>query len=105
MDKKKAIEITKQFTRVVNKHFPVRMVILYGSYAKGVFREHSDIDIAVVIDKIEGDFLSASAQLHRFVWDIDTRIEPVLIENNKDKSGFLDGILEYGIVIYEKGAA
>ncbi len=32
--------------------------------------------------------------------NIDDRIEPVLLEEKNDKSGFLESILEYGKVVY-----
>jgi predicted nucleotidyltransferase len=77
------------------------MVILYGSQAKGTATESSDIDIAVVVDRIEGDFLDAEIALFRARRGIDDRIEPVLLEYGNDPSGFLASILGTGQVIYQ----
>jgi hypothetical protein len=67
---------------------PARHIVLYGSYAKGTARPDSDIDIAVIVDKVEGDYLDQQAKLYRLRRSVDLRIEPVLIEYGQDKSGF-----------------
>ncbi len=81
------------------------MIVLYGSYARSMESEYSDIDIAIVVDKIEGDILELNLKLYKLRRDIDERIEPVLISRSGDKSGFLESILKYGTVIYNKNAA
>jgi hypothetical protein len=55
----------------------------------------------VVVDKIEGDYLEQSARLFHLVRGIDTRIEPVLLIGDEDRSGFLNSILKYGKIIYQ----
>lgn len=99
MDKKEAVRIAKKFAKVVVKYFQVKSIILYGSYAKNNFREHSDIDIAVIVDKINEDFLKASSLLFKLRHDIDNRIEPVLLEEKNDVSGFLESIKQTGKII------
>jgi hypothetical protein len=42
--------------------------------------------------------------LYRLTDDIDVRIEPVILEEKHDKSGFLAEILRTGEIIYEKSA-
>ncbi len=100
MDKRIVLERVKQYTEVVIKNFPVRMIILYGSYAKGTEREYSDIDVAVIVDKIGEDILTTEAKLYSLRNDIDDRIQPVLLEKDEDKSGFLEEILKTGEIIY-----
>lgn len=98
------IEVTekvKEYAEAVKNLMPVKMIVLYGSYAKNTERPSSDIDIAVVVDKIKGNYLEQSRQLFHLVWDIDTRIEPVLLSTREDKSGFLESILKYGKIIYQ----
>ena len=75
---------------------------MYGSYATDTFTESSDIDVAVVVGSIEGDFLEREAELYRLRREVDDRIEPVLIEFGNDKSGFLEQILSNGEIVYEK---
>ncbi len=102
MDKKTAIEITKRYSKIVSKQFPVSRVILFGSYAKGEEKTNSDIDVAVVVEKIDDDFLETQVKLFKLSRSIDLRIEPVLIEESDDKNGFLSEILRTGIEVYSK---
>ncbi len=99
MDKKKVIQIVKKFAKIVIKHFTVKSVILYGSYANGTYGKYSDIDIAIVVDKIDGDFLKASSTLFKLRHKIDNRIEPILLEEKNDISGFLESIKQTGKII------
>jgi predicted nucleotidyltransferase len=100
MDKKTVIERVKRYSDLVRKNFPVKKVILYGSYARGTQKTHSDIDVAVVLDHVEDDFLTAETRLYQLRRQIDVRIEPVLLEKINDKSGFLEEILKTGEIIY-----
>jgi predicted nucleotidyltransferase len=102
MDKKEVIEKVRKYTRIVKKHFPVKMVILFGSYCTGQAREDSDIDVAVVVDKIENDTLESEAQLYKLRRSIDFKIEPVLFEKDeRDPAGFFEEILNTGEIIYQ----
>ena len=94
-------EKVKKYADVVRKNMPVKMIILYGSYARGSENVSSDIDVAVVVDNIENDYLEKSARLFHLVRGIDSRIEPVLLSSNEDRSGFLSSILKYGEIIYQ----
>jgi len=100
MDKEAVIDRVKQYSDLVRQNFNVRKVVLYGSYAKGTAREdYSDIDVAVVLDKLDDDILASEARLFRLRRNIDLRIEPVLLDE-KDRTGFLDEILKTGQIIY-----
>ena len=100
MDKETAIARVKQYADAVRKSFPVKKVILYGSHARGKARGHSDIDVAVVVRKVEGDLLISERKLFKLRRDIEPMIEPVLLEEDNDPSGFLAEILKTGEVIY-----
>ena len=89
MDKREVISKVKQYKLLPGKHLNLESVYLYGSYAKGTTKEHSDIDVAVVVNKISGDFFDVNPLLWKLQRQIDDRIEPVLIDRNNDKSGFL----------------
>lgn len=95
------IEIATCFAERVRAYIPVRMVVLYGSYVKGNVDKNSDIDIAVVVDKIEGNYLKISAELFNLVRGINKKIEPILLSTEKDRSGFLESILKHGKIIYQ----
>lgn len=100
MDKEKAIARVKQYAAVVKEHFPVKKIILYGSHARGNARRDSDTDVAIVIPRVEGDLLVSKTKLFKLRRDIEPMIEPVLLEEDSDPSGFLAEILKTGEVIY-----
>lgn len=94
------IEKVKQYAEIVKQTIPVKKIILYGSYARGNEHVNSDIDVAVIVDKIEGDYLELSERLFEMVNGIDLRIEPVLLSEDSDNSGFIESILKYGREIH-----
>ena len=98
---KKIIKIAKLYAEKVKIKYPVKMVILYGSHVRGTAHDLSDIDIAVVMDQITGDYLNISADLFNLVRGISNRIEPVLLSLANDKSGFLESVLKQGKVVYK----
>ncbi len=99
MDNREIIKKLVNYKLLVSKYFDVDQVVLYGSYAKGNEREDSDIDVAVIVNSIDQDFFSYAPLLWKLRREIDDRIEPVLIEKNKDESGFLKEVLRTGLVI------
>jgi len=99
MDKREAIEIVKAYRQLLKDHFDIKGMYLFGSYAKGTFNENSDIDVAIVVDNLRGDFFEVNPLLWKLRRQIDDRIEPVLIEKEHDDSGFLEEIEKYGIEI------
>jgi predicted nucleotidyltransferase len=100
MDKTAAIESVRKYADRVRRDFNVKKVILFGSYAKGTAREYSDIDVAVVFERIDGDYLDVITRLSRIRRDVEHRIEPVALEESNDKSGFLQEITKSGVIIY-----
>lgn len=99
---KEIVKIAKRYTEKVRTAMPVDMVVLFGSHVSGKPHKDSDIDIAVIVDRFEGDYLKASAELFNLVRGINTRIEPVLLSRKHDKSGFLAHVLQHGKIIYKK---
>ena len=99
MDKSEAIIKVREYSLLVKKHFPLEKVYLFGSYARNSNRTDSDIDVAIVVNHIEGDYFSIHPLLWKLRRQIDDRIEPILIERDNDSSGFLSEIQKYGIEI------
>lgn len=99
MNQAEAINKVKAYARLLEKHFDLKKVYLFGSYAKDKPREDSDIDVAVVVKDIEGDFFSVNPLLWKLRRQIDDRIEPILIEKEHDEAGFLEDIQKNGIEI------
>ena len=99
MDKTEIIKIAKEYAQRVRSLFDIKKILLYGSSARGEGGLNSDIDIAVVVDHLREDFLDAEIRLYRIRREIDDRIEPILINESTEKSGFLEEIEKTGILI------
>jgi predicted nucleotidyltransferase len=78
--------ILKLIKKSVNKTEPNAVLILYGSYARGDYRDDSDLDLLVLVDK---DIISRFYQkrikypLYEIEFDTGTIISP-LIFSKKD---------------------
>ena len=96
----KIINIVKKYAELVRQNYSVNQIYLFGSYAKGNAREESDIDVAIILDKIGDDYLEQSTKLFQLRRKIDLRIEPVLLEFDNDVSGFLSEVRANGLQIY-----
>lgn len=104
MDKSKVRKLVEEYANIVIKNMIVNKIILYGSYARGDYGKDSDIDIAVVVPRssISNDILEDMAKLFKLRRSVSTDIEPVLLIDEEDSSGFLESISEYGEVVYSK---
>lgn len=98
MDKREVIRIAKEYKKAVMGQLNSASVYLFGSYSKGTASENSDIDLAVVVPRLEGDYMSTSAKLWRLTMDINTLIEPVLIEECHP-SPLYEDILRTGVLV------
>ena len=98
MDKKQAITLAKQYKEYISGWFDRPKVYLYGSYSKDCAHKDSDIDVAVVVPKLSGDFMVTLAQLWTASRKVSTLIEPVLIEECHP-SPLYDDILQTGIAV------
>jgi uncharacterized protein len=99
MDKEEAIDKVKEYKLLLKNYFPLEKVYLFGSYAKDTNTADSDIDVAIVVSHIDGDYFSIHPLLWKLRRQIDDRIEPVLIERDNDSGDFLSEIQKYGIEI------
>ena len=104
MDKRETvINKVKLYRDLVSSSSPIKIdqCWLFGSYAKGTPRPHSDIDVALVVEHIgeDYDFFETEPLLWKLTRQVDSRIEPVLIARDTDYAGFLDEIQRTGIKI------
>ncbi len=99
MDKREAIIKVKAYKQLLKEHFSFENIYLFGSYANDTYREDSDIDVAIIVDHVEGDYFSVNPLLWKLRRQIDDRIEPILIEKDFDDADFLGEIQKYGIKI------
>jgi predicted nucleotidyltransferase len=72
-----AIEIASRYSDVLKEHINVDKLILFGSFAKNLQHQDSDIDIAVVSPDFTGDRVADQLSLMRYRRKVDLRIEPV----------------------------
>jgi len=96
------ISKVKKFKQLVlDSGFPMKIesVYLFGSYAKGIPHEHSDIDVALVVKRFKGNFFKVIPPIWKLRRQVDFRIEPHLIARDTDYAGFLGEIQRTGILI------
>jgi len=101
MDTRKATAIAKQYAQLVAQELNPDMIVLYGSTVSGTRRDDSDIDVAVIFDKFDGDWLKTASHLSKLRTGISYEIEPLLRVSSKDRSGFVEEILRTGQVLYQ----
>ncbi|MFO7788966.1 MAG: nucleotidyltransferase family protein [Bacteroidota bacterium] len=99
MDRKDAIEIVQKYKDILLNYFNIESVYLYGSYAKSTQHQDSDIDVAIIVDEISGDYFEIHPLLWKLRRKIDERIEPFLIVKSEDKTGFINEIKNTGIAV------
>ncbi len=81
MVKESIIETAVNYIKQIPVDFEVKKAYLFGSYAKGMEKEDSDIDIAIVIGNMT-DFFTIQMKLMRLRRNIDLRIEPHPIDES-----------------------
>ena len=99
MDQKEVIKIAEKYKDLLSQFLEFQKMYLFGSWATGTSRIDSDIDIAVIVEDAGENFFDVNPLLWKIRRQIDDRIEPVLIEKDRDRAGFLDTIRENGIEI------
>lgn len=99
MDQREAINKVREYKHLLKDYFQFESIYLFGSYAKGTNTIDSDIDVAIVVDRYDGDFFSINPLLWKIRRQVDDRIEPILIEKDFDQADFLDEIKRNGIEI------
>lgn len=98
MDKEQAIALAKKYKEMVAEKLPLKALYLYGSYSKGNYNENSDIDIAVVVDRLNDNYFEDTPLLWKLKRKISNLIEPVLLTEDMDNPLYCD-ITKTGILI------
>ena len=99
MDKAEVIIKLKKYKKLLSQYMSFDKMILFGSYARGSQREDSDVDVAIIVDEMRGDYFSTRPLLWRVRREVDDRIEPILFETKHDESGFLEEVMRNGMLI------
>ena len=98
MDKKQAIDIVRAYKEAIMPMYKNAKVYLYGSYSKGNARQDSDIDVAVIVPHITGNWFSVVPPLWTCARRVNSLIEPVIMEEN-EQSPLYEDIIKTGIAI------
>lgn len=98
MDQKTAIDIVSRYIEHLRQNkFQVQKAYLFGSYANGRNNEDSDIDLAIVMNKLSNSF-TTQVELMKISRKFDTRIEPHPFEEaDFNTNPFAKEILAKGI--------
>ena len=98
MDKEQAIKLAQRYKEAVAERLPLKALYLYGSYSKGNYTEDSDIDIAVVVERMSDDYFEDTPLLWKLKRKISNLIEPVLLTEDTNNPLYAD-ILKTGVQI------
>lgn len=105
----KALEkLTKGIQEIFGNR--AKKVILYGSYARGDFNKHSDVDVMILTDIPEEELYQFKDKIWDYAYDIDLEEDvlfSVLVKNIKTYNEWLDYNMFYmnvqkeGVVLSE----
>ena len=95
-----AIELVRRYKEVIAPRFdPAMKVMMFGSYAKGRPHEWSDIDVAVIVPKVEMEaWRETAVSLNRAVDSVSCYIEPILLENGEDSPIYRE-VMRTGVAV------
>lgn len=83
MPKTEAKKVVKKYADVLKKNrVYFSKIYLFGSHALGKGKRSSDIDVALIVNNIKSkrDYLNKKMKLWEIASQVDTRIEPILLE-------------------------
>lgn len=98
MDRQQALVLAQRYKLIVSEKLSIKAMYLYGSFSKGTYHADSDIDIAVVVDKLNDDYFVDTPLLWRLRRKVSNLIEPVLLTEDINNPLYCD-ILKSGILI------
>ena len=95
-----ALELVRRYKEAIAPRFdPATKVMMFGSYAKNCPNEWSDIDVAVIVPKIEeGTWWDTAVSLGRATDSISCYIEPILLENGEDSPIYRE-VMRTGVAV------
>lgn len=100
LTQQEALGLVRRYKQVIAPRFDNKMrVMMFGSYAKGSANSWSDIDVAVIVPKVEEDkWLDTSVALGMDVDRVSLLIEPVLMEYDEDTTLYRE-VMHTGIAV------
>jgi len=101
LDKETVRRIANKYAEKVKEVLNPTAIIIFGSYVNGNPNEYSDIDIAIIVQDFNGDWLATGAMLCGLTWEVSFDIEPHLLDETHDPSGFVEHVKKTGEYIYK----
>ena len=104
---KLVIETVKKYLQIVSKYFNIDEAYLFGSYVKGTWLKHSDIDLVIVSNDFSKlNYLRRLEILYKIQWDMKITpfievipLTPSEFEVKKERSFVLRDAKKYWIKI------
>jgi predicted nucleotidyltransferase len=99
---KEIIKLVSDYGKLIKKRgISAERIVLFGSYARNLYRLSSDIDVCVV-SKECGDGHEMQVELSKLTYGLDTRIQPhpvSLADYLENANPFISEIRKTGITI------
>lgn len=86
-------EFVRQAEKIYAGH--VKRIILYGSYARGDFREDSDVDIMILVDLPQEALWEYRKQMMSEVFDINLERETLIVPTTLNMEHFEEWLPVY----------
>lgn len=105
-------EVVYQFSQQLKKVFGTRLskVIVYGSYARGDYRENSDVDVMILVKMSDQEIKQMENEVYDLAFDIEMNtgvdISPIIKSEAQyeywvDTLPFYRNVREEGVVVGE----
>jgi predicted nucleotidyltransferase len=92
-------ELIEEALKVIRKFLPTARVIVFGSRARGDFRENSDLDVA--IDSGEVIPAEVMERIREALDELPTLVTFDVVDLNAVSKSFREEILKTGRVVYD----
>ena len=99
MDQSTVLNLAKAYADAVRSIMKTSGAVHCRTEARGTAARDSDIDIAVVVDRLPDDYLETLSLLWKLTRSVSQEIEPVLLSGEDDESGFLRTVQTTGIAV------
>ena len=86
-------QYSRDIAEVYGKH--LKSVILYGSYARGDFREDSDVDVMILVDLPQEELWEYRKQLMGEVFDINLEYDTMIVPTTVNEAHFREWVAVY----------
>jgi predicted nucleotidyltransferase len=103
LDKAKVRKIALDYSQEVAKVLSPDKIVLFGSHLNGNPNIESDIDIAIFVSGLDDNaWYEARIALQNILWNkVFLDVEPHLLDEANDRSGFAEHVMKTGEIIYQ----